>query len=478
MRIASAAMPALLSAFCSDVIARPQPLRVGRLRRARFGRRSTPTPDRARASRVASPCVTMTGGSAGWRLRARARTAISADRARAAMRRSKSCASVLLRYTLRNAGRLRAACDDRAAAGRIWKRRASIRPPAGRIARGAGRARHRADDRRHRDAPPRRRVRRTRASTPFGAAQCGRRRRRAWAGVIVLRSPECLAQLRSQRAETRVLVETTTLDIQSGEPAISHVRAAFAAGAHVITANKGPVAFAYRALAREARRGRRVVPVRRRRHGRDSRSSISSARRCRRRRFAAFAASSTARPITSSRRWSAASRSTARCARMQADGVAEADPSLDVDGWDAAAKTAALANVLLDAGITPHARHARGHRRPRRARVRAARVGRRRRLKLVASATRRGGGDATRRSSSRARRGRSARRSSTARAMRSSSTRGRSGRIVITQRDGGLEKTAYALFSDLVTVATASAAREFRLLERRRIDVAVDACRR
>ena len=41
-------------------------------------------------------------------------------------------------------------------------------------------------------------------------------------------------------------------------------------------------------------------------------------------------------------------------ARMQAEGIAEADPSLDVDGWDAAAKTAALANVLMDARMTPH----------------------------------------------------------------------------------------------------------------------------
>ena len=39
---------------------------------------------------------------------------------------------------------------------------------------------------------------------------------------------------------------------------------------------------------------------------------------------------------------------------MQAQGIAEADPSLDVDGWDAAAKAAVLANVLLDARITPH----------------------------------------------------------------------------------------------------------------------------
>jgi len=34
-------------------------------------------------------------------------------------------------------------------------------------------------------------------------------------------------------------------------------------------------------------------------------------------------------------------------------GITEADPSFDIDGWDAAAKTAALANVLLNAGMTP-----------------------------------------------------------------------------------------------------------------------------
>jgi homoserine dehydrogenase len=41
-------------------------------------------------------------------------------------------------------------------------------------------------------------------------------------------------------------------------------------------------------------------------------------------------------------------------AEMQARGIAEADPSLDVDGWDAAAKAAVLANAWFDAGITPH----------------------------------------------------------------------------------------------------------------------------
>ncbi|MCP4519246.1 MAG: hypothetical protein GY824_28965 [Delftia sp.] len=34
-------------------------------------------------------------------------------------------------------------------------------------------------------------------------------------------------------------------------------------------------------------------------------------------------------------------------------GIAEADPSADVDGWDATVKTVALANVLMDAGLRP-----------------------------------------------------------------------------------------------------------------------------
>ena len=69
---------------------------------------------------------------------------------------------------------------------------------------------------------------------------------------------------------------------------------------------------------------------------------------------AASAASSTARPnfiLTAMEAGTAVRGGAApRCRRA---GVAEADASLDVDGWDAAAKTAALANVLLGANITP-----------------------------------------------------------------------------------------------------------------------------
>ncbi|MFX0121983.1 MAG: homoserine dehydrogenase, partial [Candidatus Hodarchaeota archaeon] len=49
-----------------------------------------------------------------------------------------------------------------------------------------------------------------------------------------------------------VLIELTPLDIRDGEPAVTHVRTALEKGMHVISANKGPLAFAYRELCRLA----------------------------------------------------------------------------------------------------------------------------------------------------------------------------------------------------------------------------------
>src|SRR5687767_2559381 len=56
---------------------------------------------------------------------------------------------------------------------------------------------------------------------------------------------EAIAHVGRSDADLKVVVETTTLDIERGEPAIAHLRAAFAAGCHAVTANKGPVAFAH-----------------------------------------------------------------------------------------------------------------------------------------------------------------------------------------------------------------------------------------
>ena len=261
---------------------------------------------------------------------------------------------------------------------------------------------------------------------------------------------EWIARLRSQHAETRAMVETTTLDIRSGEPAISHVRAAFAAGAHVVTANKGPAAFAYGALAREADAAgvsflfegavmdgipilsfvRETLPA----------ATIRG--------FRGVVNTTTNHILNALEQGESFDRS---LADMQAAGVAEADPSLDLEGWDAAAKTAVLANVWLDAKITPREVRRQGVGPELADRARAA-VAAGRRLKLVARAGRRGGAiDAAVELLELDADDPLAMLDKDSNALEIDSWP--AGRIVVTQRDSGLEKTAYALLSDLVTVA-------------------------
>ncbi len=126
----------------------------------------------------------------------------------------------------------------------------------------------------------------------------------------------------------------------------------FAVGAHVVTANKGPVAFAYRELADEARA--RGVSFLFEGAVMDGIPVFNLVRECLPaatiRGFRGVINSTTNHILTAMEKGEPYDRA---LARMQAEGVAEADPSLDVDGWDAAAKVAALANVWFDARITP-----------------------------------------------------------------------------------------------------------------------------
>jgi homoserine dehydrogenase len=271
---------------------------------------------------------------------------------------------------------------------------------------------------------------------------------------------EWIARLRSQGAEARVLVETTPLDVRSGEPAISHVRAAIAAGMHVITANKGPVAFSHRPLAAAAAAAgvsflfegavMDGIPV-----FNLVRETLPAVRIDG---FRGVVNSTTNAILTAMERGEPFDDV---LARMQEAGVAEADPSLDVDGWDAAAKAAALANVLLDADTTPLAVAREGIAPALASRAQAAlRAGRR--LKLVAHGRRSASGVTTCVELQELRADDPlAIVDGQANALELDTWP--TGRIVITQRDGGLEKTAYALLSDLITVAgRISAARSIR----------------
>src|SRR5262249_62326930 len=118
------------------------------------------------------------------------------------------------------------------------------------------------------------------------------------------------------------------------------------------TVNKGPVAFAYAALAREAARvDRRFlfegtvmdgVPIFN--AAREALPAVTVAG------FRGVVNSTTNYIITAMERGETFESA---LAAMQRAGIAEADPSLDVDGWDAAAKAAALANGLLQPRTTP-----------------------------------------------------------------------------------------------------------------------------
>ncbi|HTU41989.1 MAG TPA: hypothetical protein VMF10_09780, partial [Candidatus Aquilonibacter sp.] len=75
------------------------------------------------------------------------------------------------------------------------------------------------------------------------------------------RSHQCLevgSWLSAARAD--VLFEATSLNVDTGQPAIDHIRAALNHGAHAITANKGAIVHAYRELRDLAKvRGKRFM---------------------------------------------------------------------------------------------------------------------------------------------------------------------------------------------------------------------------
>lgn len=262
---------------------------------------------------------------------------------------------------------------------------------------------------------------------------------------------EVIQRLGGSDADLRIVVETTTLDVRDGEPAISHVRAGIDAGCHVVTANKGPVAFAYAELSEAAARaGVRFlfegavmdgIPVFN--LVRETLPAVDIVG------FEGVVNTTTNQIITA---LEAGEPFADALARMQAEGIAEADPSLDVDGWDAAAKTAALANVLMQARTTPRDVRRRGLDETTAEAARQA-LSRGRRLKLVASARRDDTGALSLVVEPRE-------------LPREHLLAGLAGsanglildtdildRIAICQLSGSLTQTAYALVADIITVA-------------------------
>jgi len=153
-------------------------------------------------------------------------------------------------------------------------------------------------------------------------------------------------------ARPDVVLESIALDPHTGQPALDYISEALRAGAHVVSANKGPVVHGYRELSELAESRARLYRFEA--AVMDGTPVFSLVRRC--------------LPLAGIRAVSGVFTSTATVvleaiergastedgiAEAQALGITEADPSYDVDGWDSAVKLCAISNVILERALRP-----------------------------------------------------------------------------------------------------------------------------
>lgn len=154
------------------------------------------------------------------------------------------------------------------------------------------------------------------------------------------------------RAKPDVVFETTSLNPETGQPAIQYLSASLQAGAHAISANKAPLVYAYDELNELAiSKGKRFMfeatvldsaPV-----FSLFRETLPAARV----RGFSGAFNSTTNVILETME---AGRSFAEGVKTAQElGVAETDPTHDIEGWDSIMKVCAIARVILRAPLLP-----------------------------------------------------------------------------------------------------------------------------
>jgi homoserine dehydrogenase len=149
-----------------------------------------------------------------------------------------------------------------------------------------------------------------------------------------------------------VLFENSPVNHENGEPAVSYLRIALERDMHAITANKGPVVHAHRELTELAAQKKRRFYFE---------STVMDGAPI----FSLFRSALPGARLTSFR-GILNSTTNLILGRMengesfgdavkyaQNVGLAETDPSGDVDGWDASIKVAALATVLMGIPLKP-----------------------------------------------------------------------------------------------------------------------------
>lgn len=163
-----------------------------------------------------------------------------------------------------------------------------------------------------------------------------------WTGIDLVRE-----------AEADVLVETTPTNIQTGEPALSHIRLALSRKMNVVSANKGPFIRSFRSLKSLANDHGVVLKLSA--AAAAALPSLDVAQTClagTEIRSIEGILNGTTNFILSRMRMNNDSFEEA-LAEAQRLGIAETDPTLDIEGYDTANKLALIANVSMDADLMP-----------------------------------------------------------------------------------------------------------------------------
>jgi len=152
--------------------------------------------------------------------------------------------------------------------------------------------------------------------------------------------------------EAEVVVEVTPVNIKDAEPALSHITTAFKTGKHVVTTNKGPLALAMPALTELADYNNVYLRFSGTVGG--GTPLLEFAKRC----LAGDRILAIRGILNGTTNYILTEMSQNHVtfqealANAQKLGYAEASPSMDVDGFDAACKVVILANWIMNKKIT------------------------------------------------------------------------------------------------------------------------------
>lgn len=149
-----------------------------------------------------------------------------------------------------------------------------------------------------------------------------------------------------RQAGADMLLEASITNLEDGQPGLGCMEAALERGMHVVTANKGPLVLAYPDLAAKAQS--RGVQLRFSATAGGALPTVNIGQRdlvaCDIHRVEAALNGTTTHILG---RMEEGATYDEALAEAQAAGIAEADPTLDVDGWDAANKLVIVANSVL-----------------------------------------------------------------------------------------------------------------------------------